>query len=169
MAKSKTKKMTQKLTKKLLWVHRYTGLFLSLLFLCWFLSGFVMMYKGFPYLSKTEALARAEAITPSNDWITPQELSLKHNLVNHRWASIKVVSKKGRPMYRLQDDQGKFYCFFADTGQKVPAFSESEAKNIVSHFTSNKVKIAQVEKMTTLDQWTPRTRFLPICPLIGYI
>ncbi|WP_299456022.1 PepSY-associated TM helix domain-containing protein [uncultured Microscilla sp.] len=154
----------KKLTKKILWVHRYTGFALSLLFLFWFLSGFVMMYKGFPYLNKTEALARAEGIAPSKDWVTPQELYLKHNLVNHSWESISVVSIGGRPIYRLQDKQGKFYCFFANTGKKVPAFSKNEAKNIVSRFMGNKVKIAHVEKMTTLDQWTPRTRFLPYLP-----
>lgn len=164
MAKNKIKKLTQRLTKKLLWVHRYTGFALSLLFLFWFLSGFVMMYKDFPYLSKTEALARAEGITPSKDWITPQELYLKHNLINHRWESINIVSIRGKAIYKLQDKQGKFYCFFADTGQKVPAFSKNEAKSIVNYFMENKVKIAHVEKMTELDQWTPRTRFLPYLP-----
>ena len=38
-------------------LHHYLGTFFALLFLIWFLSGFVMMYKGFPFLSKTDRIS----------------------------------------------------------------------------------------------------------------
>ncbi len=148
----------------MLWIHRYTGFGLSLLFLFWFLSGFVMMYKDFPYLSRTEALERAESVPSPSTWVTPRELSLKHDLPPEGWESIKVVALGGRPVYRLQDKAGKFYCFFADDGEKVPPISETEVRSIISRFTGSEATIASVEEMSELDQWTPRTRFLPYLP-----
>ena len=63
-----------KLTKWMLWIHRYTGFVLSLVFLFWFLSGFVMMYKDFPYLSKGEILIRSANIPINKPLLDPGTL-----------------------------------------------------------------------------------------------
>ncbi len=135
------------------------------MFLGWFLSGFVMMYKDFPYLSRAETLVQSEGLNQSPQaWITPQALSLKHGLTNHCWESVKVVALWGRPIYRLQDKQGEFYCFYADTGEKVRPLNKDEAQSIVRRFTESEATVARVEAMHELDQWTPRARFLPYLP-----
>ena len=148
----------------MLWIHRYVGFALSLFFLLWFLSGFVMMYKDFPYLSRKEALERVEGIPKEQARVSPYALSLKQNLSPHSWASIKMVALRGRPVYKFQDNTGKFHCFFADNGEKVPSVNKNEAKRIARRFMRNGAAIAKVEVANELDQWTPRTRFLPYLP-----
>ena len=148
----------------MLWIHRYIGFVLSLFFLLWFLSGFVMMYKDFPYLSRKEALERMEGIPKEQARVSPYALSLKQNLSPYSWASIKMVALRGRPVYKFQDNTGEFHCFFADNGEKVPPVNRNEAKRIARRFMRNGAAIAKVEVTNELDQWTPRTRFLPYLP-----
>ncbi len=157
MAKSRF----QKLTKWALWIHRYTGFVLSLLFLFWFLSGFVMMYKDFPYLSRSESLQHKASIPNQKPTLKPKAFD-KFNL-DKNWESIKVAGLLGRPVYQFQSPQGDLGCFFADTGEKV-AVDERKAKEVALDFTENKHSVKKVEYMADLDQWTPRTRFIPYLP-----
>ena len=160
-----TKKRLGKLTKWMLYVHRYTGFVLSLLFLFWFISGFVMMDKGFPYLGKSESLRRMSSIPSQKPFLEPGAFS--ENAAGLDWQnvhSIQIVSLLGRPVYRLQSTDGDFACYYADTGEKVPTLSTGEAKQIVDDFMKGEYAIKKVEPMHKLDQWTPRTRFLPYLP-----
>ena len=159
------KKRLRKLTKWMLYVHRYTGFVLSLLFLFWFISGFVMMYKSFPYLSKSESLEHMESIPSQNIFFELAALAENAAGLNRKnLHSIKIVSLQDRPVYRLQSKEGDFHCFFADTGEKVPSIGTDEAKQIVDDFMKGEYAIENVELMQQLDQWTPRTRFLPYLP-----
>ncbi len=156
-----TKKL-QNLTKWVLFVHRYTGFVLSLLFLFWFLSGFVMLYKSFPSLSISERLERTVSIPTSKAFVAPSEINQLYP--GQKWESIKVLTHLGRPVYQLQSDDGTFRSVFADTGEKVPSISADEAGQIVDEFMKGEYAIRKVEKMTELDQWTPRTSFMPYLP-----
>ncbi|MEM0938651.1 MAG: PepSY domain-containing protein [Bacteroidota bacterium] len=156
------KKKLKKLTKWMLWLHRYTGFALSLLFLFWFLSGFVMMYKDFPYLSKAESLQRTASIPINEPTLEPWPFNGLTQ--GQSWESIKMVALFGRPVYQFQDKQGNFDCFFADTGEKVAAISIDEARQIALDFMDGKHAVEKVEPMGELDQWTPRTRFMPYLP-----
>ncbi len=159
-----SKEKSKKLTRYLLWVHRYTGFVLSLPFLFWFLSGFVMMYRDFPYLSRSEGLKRSEHIPLSRAGLVPKDLSIEKELSQQRWESIKVRVHQDRPVYRFQGGQGKFHGFFADTGEAVPSEGKKEAADIARRFMGDSTRIARLDIMESLDQWTPRTRSLPYLP-----
>ena len=159
------KKRLRKITKWMLYVHRYTGFALSLLFLFWFISGFVMMYKSFPYLSKSESLERTASIPGQNAFV--ESSALIENIADldkEEVHSIEIVSLLDRPVYRMQSKKGDFHCFFADTGEQVPSVDTKEAKQIVDDFIKGEYTIKKVEPLDKLDQWTPRTRFLPYLP-----
>ena len=53
------------ITKFMYTIHRVLGTLLSILFLVWFLSAFVMMYHGFPRASQAEKLEKLEPLSPS--------------------------------------------------------------------------------------------------------
>ncbi|MEM6830514.1 MAG: PepSY domain-containing protein [Bacteroidota bacterium] len=159
------KKRLRKLTKWMFYVHRYTGFVLSLLFLFWFASGFVMMYKSFPYLSRSESLERIQSIPSPTTFLEPAALiEDAAGLKKENIHSINIVSFQGRPVYRLQSREGDFHCFFADTGERIPSIGGEEATQIVDDFVKGKYVVQKVEPMHQLDQWTPRTRFLPYLP-----
>ncbi|MEO1254722.1 MAG: PepSY domain-containing protein, partial [Bacteroidota bacterium] len=157
MAKSRF----HKLTKWMLWIHRYTGFVLSLLFLFWFISGFVMMYKDFPYLSRAESLQHKASIPHQGS--TVHQKILDEFASDKNWESIKIAGLLGQSVYQFQDGKGDLACFFADTGEKV-VIDENEAKKVALHFIENKHSIKDVVYMDELDQWTPRTRFIPYLP-----
>ena len=46
-------------------VHRILGIFLSILFLMWFVTGIVMMYHTYPKVDKSQELKYAEVIDTS--------------------------------------------------------------------------------------------------------
>lgn len=157
MAKSRL----HRLTKWMLWVHRYTGFVLSLLFMFWFFSGFVMMYKDFPYLSRAESLQHKSSIPLQKPRLNQEVLG--ELVFEKNWATIKIAGLLGRPVYQLQNNQGDLACFFADTGEKV-AIDEEAAEKVTLQFIENSHSINKVVYMDELDQWTPRTRFIPYLP-----
>lgn len=145
-------------------VHRYLGFCMSLLFLFWFLSGFVMMYKDFPYLSKTETWERSEEIPVEKIEVMAHEWIKTNGLGALEWASIKVVALEGRPVFRLKDKDGIPYCYYGDTGELVTPITQDRAGRIARAFMGNQFEVTRVEELNGLDQWIPRTRFLPYLP-----
>jgi hypothetical protein len=57
---------SKKLTKVVIKIHRLLGFTLCLLFLIWCLSGFVMMYKGFPSVTVEDKMKIANFINFDN-------------------------------------------------------------------------------------------------------
>ena len=61
--------------KGLIWVHRYLGMALSLLFVVWFVSGIGMLFAGgMPRLNPQEKLYREQEIDLSRVKLTPLQL-----------------------------------------------------------------------------------------------
>jgi hypothetical protein len=61
------------LKRCLIFVHRRLGVALSILFFLWFVSGIVMMYWGFPGITRTDRLSRAPVLDPGQVRISPEE------------------------------------------------------------------------------------------------
>ncbi len=160
-----TRKMRNKnFIKIILIVHRYLGFVLSLFFLVWFLSGFVMMYKDFPYLSRTEQLERLPALPAQSVRISPVEAAAIANQ-NDSLASFRVGALLDRPVYRFQNNNGNIVTVFADDGSLHQHITPAQAEMIVKKFINNSLSVKKIETSAVLDQWTPRTRFLPYMPL----
>ncbi len=146
--------------KKIISLHHWLGTFFSVLFLIWFLSGFVMMYQGFPYLYKKGKIAMLPNILdhklqpPSkifpNDTLTPiRKLTLNHQL--------------NRPVFHLITNKGKFISKYADTGENV-TINEAQALDIARENVGITEK-ASIDKITELDQWIPKGKFLKHMPI----
>ncbi len=154
----------QKLIQAVRNMHRLFGFFLSLLFFVWCTTGFVMMYKEFPSVSKTEYLKMRTNIS--------YDSTIKLSAINE-WEYTNLDSCSEIRMYQLLkkkiinivNTEGKIICLDAYTGKYVNPIKEHELKDLVNSYFGNTKKVKTIDVITELDQWIPRTKFLPHMPI----
>jgi uncharacterized iron-regulated membrane protein len=154
------KKVKKKIIKFFVITHQWSGFILSLMFLIWFLSGFVLMYKDFPYIQRAEIIEKSTAIPL-------QAVAHADSLPIGGFESIhtaKLIAQFQRPLWRIIDREGRPSAYFADTGEELRLSNEEDAIKVVADFESMPVKALSVQFDDWLDQWTPRTRFIPYLP-----
>lgn len=79
----------------LVWFHRWSGIFVCLLFAIWFASGAILIFVPFPSLSAGELHRRAEGIDLSRLRVLPSQV-----VSSAPGASrLKLVSVLGEPVY----------------------------------------------------------------------
>jgi len=112
----------------LIYLHRWMGIVLGLIFVVWFISGVAMMYVGMPRLSVSERLGHLPRLDLSTTRVSPAEAAKRHQLLGRQ---LKVeMYFDGRPIYRI-DGTTKVY---ADTGDLVPGASEHDAIALVQRW-----------------------------------
>lgn len=162
--------------------HRWAGIALCLLFVLWFVSGFFMMYVGFPELTQRERLAGsmpldlttarlqpAEAVARlrQGDFVTRGRQSRIETLdVSDPAAPIGTPSSMRlamilrRPAYVVHPDNGaQPRVVFADDGTVLREVSEEQARAAVIDFAGRsgwRVDPAGIEYEGTIhvDQWS---------------
>src|SRR5580704_5702242 len=105
-----------RLKQALIFVHRWMGVSLCMLFLTWFSSGMVMMYWGYPSVSAADRLSRAPALDPSRIRVSPQQAyALLGTSVPPR--SLLLGTLDGRPAYAFRLG-GSERVIYADDGRE---------------------------------------------------
>ncbi|WP_103071793.1 PepSY domain-containing protein [Aquimarina sediminis] len=146
--------------KKIISLHHWLGTFFCGLFLIWFLSGFVMMYQSFPYLSQAE---RIEMLSKGNN---SQVLSPKIVFENDHIEEVyrlRLNYLLDRPVFHLVTEKGKFISRYADNAEQV-SLTKKQALEIAIKNTKIKDTFG-IQTLTELDQWIPRTRYLSHMPI----
>jgi uncharacterized iron-regulated membrane protein len=144
-------------------VHRYLALVLNLAVLVWFLSGFVMMYKDFPYLTLNDSLALRPPISALAVRLPPDR-AYRLSGTDPSLSSVRLGMVLDRPVYRFQDLQGQTRTVYADTGERL-AVDGALAQRIAESSQGQTPAIRHIERMTELDQWTPTADYLPHLPM----
>src|SRR3954468_21637632 len=103
------------LKRTLIFVHRWLGVVLCLLFLLWFPSGFVMMYWDYPGIRPADRLAHLASIDPAAIKVTAAEAAAKADI--EAPGSIRLTTFAGRPIYRF-GGRGDSAVVYADTGEE---------------------------------------------------
>src|SRR5215471_4070698 len=107
--------------RTLIFVHRWLGVALSLIFLLWFASGIVMMYWSYPEVSAEDRLQHAPTLNPATVKLSAEEASAKLQL-DQPPAQVRLTSFDGRPVYRIgvggggRRGGGGFALVYADDG-----------------------------------------------------
>ena len=96
-------------------MHRYVGLAFCLIFVIWFASGIVMVYKRMPEYPPEERLARMPALDTAAIRVTPAE-ALEAAGFSGQPRRVLLTSFQGRPAYRFFVDSGSS-TVYADDGQ----------------------------------------------------
>lgn len=139
--------------------HQVLGLLLSVLFLMWFASGFVMIYHSFPKADQKRLLARQALL--------PEQLSAADTLWSilpdsSRLTGLSVEMYLDRPVFRLQGKQLPAG-IYADSLQFLPRPGFSEIHRLAVQLCGS--VSCRVDTLHRLDQWIPfgsLTRELPV-------
>ena len=87
------------LKRALIVVHRWLGVVLSVVFLVGFVSGVVLMYRGFPDVTDEDRLARAPTLDPARIRVSADDAFAA--LGRDEPVQLRVTSLDGRPVYRF--------------------------------------------------------------------
>jgi hypothetical protein len=146
----------------LIFVHRWLGVALCLLFLLWFPSGFVMMYWDYPSITPADRLAHLTALDPETIRVSPADAAAKAEI--EAPGSVRLTTFAGRPIYRFggRDDSAVVY---ADTGEEQTDVSQNDVARIAQMWSGESVKDAKVDLVEQADQWTLQNRVRDLQPL----
>ena len=136
-----------------IFIHRWLGIALCLLFLLWFPSGIGMMYWDFPSVSAADRLERSPALdaatirlSPAEAWATLARPGLP--------SEVRLNTFDGRPAYRVVDDFGDVTTVYADTGEPQAEVSSAMMLRVASAWTGQPPAAAAMAEMQDVDQWT---------------
>jgi hypothetical protein len=137
-------------------VHRWLGIVGGLLFVAWFASGVVMMYKRMPELSAAERLARVADLDASGVQVSPADAARSADAAA---GAVRLGMHFGRPVYRFGAR-----AVFADTGEPVDELSADDALAVVRASWPEHAGTASIDlRIEEPDQWTLQSRaFLPL-------
>ena len=117
----------------LMFVHRYLGLAFCLIFVVWFGSGIVMVFKRMPEYSMRERLARLPPLDAATILLTPAE-ALEATGLGDAPRRVFLTSLDARPAYQFVVDRGSA-TVSAETGDYIdPLDPEATVANAVGRF-----------------------------------
>jgi hypothetical protein len=143
--------LTRKLLRIILILHRYLGIAVGLLMVLWCLSGFVMMYQGYPRLSEA---ARARGLAPLGlpDADALQRVALPDG-AEVRGFSIEMLAQ--RPVLRTVGSRGRRMLDLS-SGRVLDGIDAATAEAVAAIFArGNGIAGSPREAdLITEDQWT---------------
>jgi hypothetical protein len=153
------------LKRSLIFLHRWLGVALCVLFLLWFPSGIGMMYFDFPGVSQADRLERSPRLDPATIAMSPAEAVAKSGIATP--AQLRLATFDGRPAYRLGAGGGEAIVY-ADTGEEQIDVSNAMVHRAAAAWTGLAVSDARVEAVDDVDQWTVQGQFRSLSPLRKY-
>lgn len=141
------------LKKTLYSTHRILGTILSILFVVWFLSGFVMIYHTFPRVSNIDRYAHMDILPPN---ILFPDSAVKCLPEGSIFFKLSLRSYAGKPFFETMSKEGTTQ-ISADSGavsnkiEITPSFPQIEkyAKKWCN------ADIVKVDTLRELEQWIP--------------
>ena len=129
----------------LIFVHRWIGVALCLLFLLWFPSGIAMMYWDFPTVRPSDRLHHAPPLDVSRIRLSPTD-ALDRIHVADPPGQIRLASFDGRPVYRFRWG-GDESIVYADSGAEQENVPIEMVRRVASAWTGQPASTAHVEQI----------------------
>lgn len=149
--------------RTLIFVHRWLGVGLSVIFLLWFGSGIVMMYWSYPEIGPQDRLERAPTLTADTIRISPEE-ALAVLGVDEPPAQMRIASFDGRPVYRVTTGGGRggrgrrggnsTAIVYADAGTEHRVVDAPMMDRAAAQWAGRPIRDAQKTAVEAVDQWT---------------
>jgi hypothetical protein len=143
-------------------IHRILGTLLSILFLVWFLSAFVMMYHSFPRASATNKLQKQELLSadlPSLDAI------LSRLPEGEKVRSLTLNRYLGQTIFHIRTDKGK-HELPANAVENIPVPDGARINQIAALWCS--APVHHIDTLNKLDQWIPFGELKKEFPIYKY-
>src|SRR6185503_3546622 len=143
--------------KSLIFLHRWVGIALCVVFLLWFPSGIGMMYWGFPEVSAGDRLDHSPKLDPAKILLSPEEAAEKAGMQANP-AQMRLNSFDGRPVYRFggggRGGRGGGRIIYADTGEEQTDVNDAMLDRIASAWAKHPIAEAKKISVEEVDQWT---------------
>ena len=154
------------LKRSAIFVHRWLGVGLCLVFLLWFPSGVGMMYWDFPSVSGSDRLERAQALNAADIRLSPVDAYATLG-ISEAPSHVRLNTFDGRPVYRFVTGRGEILVY-ADTGARQADVSREMMQRVASAWTKQPTGAATVEAIDDPDQWTVQGSLRNVRPLWKY-
>jgi hypothetical protein len=143
------------LKRSLIFVHRWLGVALSVIFLLWFVSGIVMMYWSYPDVTPSDRLERAPALDAAAITVTATQAYTALGGGDPP-AQVTIGSFDGRPVYRFGGGRRgePATLVFADTGAEQLAVDDATVDRAAAAWSGRPAAEARKEWVEEIDQWT---------------
>jgi hypothetical protein len=147
------------LKRSLIFVHRWLGVALSVIFFLWFVSGIVMMYWSYPAVSAADRLERAPALAASQVRLTPEAAYATLGR-DDAPTQVRLTSFDGRPLYRFGvgggpgGRGGANVAVFADDGTEHLIVDDAMIDRAAAAWAGRPVSEAEKVLVDDVDQWT---------------
>lgn len=157
------------LKRSLIFIHRWLGVALCVIFLLWFPSGIGMMYWRFPTVTPEDRLERSPKLDPSKVVLSPIEAAAKVG-IQPEPAQVRLNTFDGRPVYRFggRGQGNDVQIVYADTGEEQIEVPQSMLDRAASAWTGQPASAATVRPVEEVDQWTVQGQFRNLGPLWKY-
>lgn len=132
-----------------IFIHRWLGVALCVVFLIWFPSGIGIMYWDYPSVSARDRLERSPALDASKVRLSPEQ-AYATVAEGPPPTPVLLNSFDGRPVYRFGDGT----IVYADTGEEQLDISPELMLRVAAAWTGQPAKAARVESVEEVDQWT---------------
>ncbi len=148
----------KRILPSLIAVHRYLGVAFCLIFLIWFASGIVMIFKRMPEYSAQERLARLPALDARTVLLTPAQAFDAAGLGGTPDRML-LTSVDGRPVYRFIVGPGSATVSAADGAYVDRVDGDGAARIAGGLFPDHRGTARWIGSSTEPDQWTIGNRF----------
>jgi len=139
--------------KALIYLHRWSGIVLTAVFVIWFVSGIVFVYVGMPTLAAEERLQRLEPLDLRALAVSPAAAAERLKLPATP-GRVRVAMLEGRPVYRFQSGPG-WRTVYADSGEPLTAFGAERALAVLRRYVPEYAATLRYEtRLEDADQWT---------------
>lgn len=164
------------LKRSLIFVHRWVGVVLSVIFLLWFVSGIVMMYWTYPEVTEQDRLERAPVVDPSRITVSPEQAFAALE-PGQEPGQVVLTTFDGRPVYRLGGGGrrgggggrgGGSTMVYADDGTVQRAVDAGMIDRVAAAWAARPVSEARKDSVQEVDQWTVAGALRTARPLYKY-
>lgn len=130
--------------------HNCLGFALSLLFVLWFASGIVMIYRDYPRWKLPERLSHLESVKKSSLRVAPSEALARAGL-GTPVKKFRVEMFAGRPLYRIKPEGKPWRAVYADDGSRFHFDRVRETRHLRSMGFGS---VRSWSRLEYADQWT---------------
>ena len=148
--------------KALIFVHKWLGVGLALLFLMWFASGIVMVYVPFPSLAPEERLAGMAPLRLDDTacCLGAQGAAARAGVA---FTEARLGMHGGQPVWRMLGTDKRWVTLDARNGAAFDPLSDADAAQVAERFSGRRALHAErLER----DQWTVAQGYNPHRPLV---
>jgi len=149
-----------------IFLHRWLGVPLCVLFAVWFASGIGMMYWDFPEVTRGDRLARSPALDARAVAVSPQQAFDALHL-GQAPDDARLGTFDGRPVYRFRAG-GAEHVVYADSGERRGAASPALMRRVAARWAGRREEDAAIEPVERVDQWTVQGPLRTLRPLWKY-